>query len=301
MKLHSLFKEDHVLVHGEGGTLAEIVHQLMQTFKPEIGEGDRSRLAELVLQHERNHPTLEIEGFCFPHLRSEAVSEFHLGMAVPEAPVSHPNRAEAKVRIVFLALAPQNQNTLLLQTLATLRRLASTRGFAHTAESVRTAGRLIRVIEESGLDVKRGLTARDIMEDVQFSLDLDTSMIEAVDLLSRARDEGLPVVDSRGHLTGELTTREVLLVGMPKYMELLSNLEMLNAFEPFENYFLNEHKLRVRDICRRDYTWVEPTAPIVRVAHLMMTQNRRRIYVLEDDRIAGIIYRKSILTKVMNY
>lgn len=301
MKLHSLFKEDHVLVHGEGEALADVVHQLMQTFKSDIPEADLRQLTELVLRRERNQPTLQIEGFCFPHVRSESLSEFHLAMAVPETPVSHPKKADARLRIVFLALAPQNQNTLLLQTLATLRRLASTKSFAHTAESVRTSARLIRVIEESGLDVKRGLTARDIMEDVEFSLGLDTSMIEAVDLLSKARDEGLPVVDSRGHLTGELTTREVLLVGMPKYMELLSNLEMLNAFEPFENYFLNEHKLRVRDICRRDYTAVEPTAPIVRVAHLMMTQNRRRIYVLEDDRIAGIIYRKSILTRVMNY
>jgi CBS domain-containing protein len=109
------------------------------------------------------------------------------------------------------------------------------------------------------------------------------------------------VLDDRGRLTGELTTREILMVGMPKYMELLSNLEMLNAFEPFENYFLNEHKLLVRDICRRDYAWVEPTTPIVRVAHLMMTQNRRRIYVLEDDHLVGIIYRKSFLTRVMNY
>jgi CBS domain-containing protein len=222
-------------------------------------------------------------------------------MAVPEAALDHPSNPDANLRIVFLTVAPQNQNTLLLQTLAALRRLASTRSFAPAAEGVRSTARLIRVIEESGLDVKRTLTARDIMEEVQYSLDLDTTMVEAVDLLSKARDEGLPVVDGRGHLTGELTTREVLLVGMPKYMELLSNLEMLNAFEPFENYFLNEHKLLVRDICRRDYTWVEPSAPIVRVAHLMMTQNRRRVYVLEDERIAGIIYRKSILTRVMNY
>jgi CBS domain-containing protein len=301
MKLHSLFKEDHVLVHGEGETLADVVHHLMGTFKTDIGEGSVRTLTELVLQRERNNPTLQIDGFCFPHIRNELISEFHLGMAVPETPVSHPRKADARLRIVFLALAPQNQNTLLLQTLATLRRLASTKSFAHTAEGVRTSTRLIRIIEESGLDVKRGLTARDIMEDVQYSLKLDTSMLEAVDLLSKARDEGLPVVDSRGHLTGELTTREVLLVGMPKYMELLSNLEMLNAFEPFENYFVNEHKLSVRDVCRRDYTWVEPTTPIVRVAHLMMTQNRRRIYVLEDERIVGIIYRKSILTRVMNY
>lgn len=301
MKLHSLFAEDHVLVHGKGETLAEVIGLLLQTYRADFAPIGPGGLADKIIERERHRPTLEIEGFCFPHLRSEAIPEFQLAMAVPEHPVAHPARPGATVRIIFLALAPQGQNTLLLQTLATLRRLASTRSFARTAEGVRSPARLIRVIEESGLDVKRNLTAQDIMEDVEFSLNLDTTMVEAVDLLSRARDEGLPVVDDRGHLTGELTTREVLLVGMPKYMELLSNLEMLNAFEPFENYFLNEHKLLVRDICRRDFTGVEPSAPIVRVAHLMMMQNRRRIYVLEDGRISGVIYRKSILTRVMNF
>lgn len=301
MKLHSLFREDHVLVHGEGKTLAEVVQHILESFDLELGEGGVPGMTDQIVRRERANPTLGIDGFCFPHLRSDSITEFHLGMAVTEVPLPHPADPDANIRIVFLVLAPRDQNTMLLQTLAALRRLASTRSFAPAAEGVRTPARLIRVIEESGLDVKRTITARDIMEDVQYSLALDTTMVEAVDLLSRARDEGLPVLDSRGHLTGELTTREIILVGMPKYMELLSNLEMLNQFEPFENYFLNENKLLVRDICRRDYAWVEPGAPIVRVAHLMMTQNRRRIYVLEDERIAGIIYRKSFLTKVMNY
>lgn len=301
MKLHSLFREDHVLVHGEGKTLAEVVGQILESFGLDLGEDGLPAMVDAILKREKNNPTLGIDAFCFPHLRSDVITEFHLGMAVLETPLPHPADPDAQIRIVFLALAPRTQNSMMLQTLAALRRLASTRSFAPAAEGVRTPARLIRVIEESGLDVKRTLTARDIMEEVQFSLDLDTPMVEAVDRLSKTRDEGLPVVDSRGHLTGELTTREIILVGMPKYMELLSNLEMLNQFEPFENYFLNENKLLVRDICRRDYTWVEPSAPIVRVAHLMMTRNRRRIYVLEDERIAGVIYRKSFLTKVMNY
>ncbi len=83
-------------------------------------------------------------------------------------------------------------------------------------------------------------------------------------------------------------------------MDLLANPEMLNAFEPFENYFRNEYKTHVRDICRRDFVTVPPTELIVRVAHLMITVNRRRIYVLDDEEMIGIIYRKSILQRVMN-
>ena len=42
-----------------------------------------------------------------------------------------------------------------------------------------------------------------------------------------------------------------------------------------------------------------PNSPI-RVAHLMITKNRRRIYVQDEDKLVGIIYRKSILVRVMN-
>ena len=73
---------------------------------------------------------------------------------------------------------------------------------------------------------------------------------------------------------------------------------MLNEFEPFENYFKNEHDLKVRDVCRRDFFHVERSAPIVRVAHLMITENKRRIYVVDDDKLEGVIFRKSILNQV---
>jgi mannitol/fructose-specific phosphotransferase system IIA component (Ntr-type) len=171
MKLHSLLNEDHVLVHGEGESLADVVRLLLDSFEIDFGPGGSAAVAAKIIDRERKNSSLWLEGFCFPHLRSEAISEFHLGLAVPEVPVSHPTRPDAHIRVVFLALAPQHQNTLLLQTLATLRRLASKRSFAPAAEGVRSPARLIRVIEESGLDVKRNLTAGDIMEEVQFSLD----------------------------------------------------------------------------------------------------------------------------------
>ena len=58
--------------------------------------------------------------------------------------------------------------------------------------------------------------------------------------------------------------------------------------------------LKVRDICRRDFGAAAPTTSIVLVAHEMITKNRRRVYVLDDEKIEGVIYRKSILVRVMN-
>lgn len=301
MKLYSLFREKHVLVPCGSETFADTLASLLDSFEEDLGEEERTEILADLLERETATPSFIDERVCAPHLRRQGLQRFLAGIAILGNPVSHPGDSDGEVKIVFLLVAPQRQNTMMLQTLAAIERLASSKPFASALGSVRSGARFLRVVEESGLDVKRTLSARDIMEPVAECLKLDTTLIDGVSSLAVAPDEGLPVVDERGHLAGELTTREVLLLGMPNYLELLSNPDMLNAFEPFENYFENEHKLFVRDIFRRDFIDVPPSTPIVEVAHLMITKNVRRVYVLDDEKIAGVIFRKSILTRVLTY
>ncbi len=299
MKLSNLLSEDRVFVHVDCATLAEALALLVRSVRAELGELAPEGVVAKILQREQDHPSLVEDGILLAHLRAEGIRSFVLALAGLEKSVRHPGASGTAVDLIFLVLAPQLQNALMLQTLASIRRLPADRNFLPTVRSVRTPARLIRVIEESGVEVKRNLTAGDIMEPLEGSVRLDTPLATAVRALADARDEGLPVLDEKDHLAGEITTREILLLGMPKYMDLLSNPEMLNAFEPFENYFRHEEELKVRDICRRDFGSVAPATPIVRVAHQMITENRRRIYVTHDDRIEGVIYRKSILLRVM--
>jgi mannitol/fructose-specific phosphotransferase system IIA component (Ntr-type)/predicted transcriptional regulator len=313
MKLSSLFEEDSVLVHHGGKTLKEVVRGLLDTMKEEVDGATLDSIADKLIEREVETPTIVAERICIPHMRTEAVKQFRAGVAILDHPVHHPaaDGKDAKdgkdgkdgkdaVDIVFLVLAPQDQNALMLQTMAAIARRLATKGFIASLRGVRSPARIIKMMEESGVEVRRSLTASDIMEPVTHSLKLETPLDEAVHILSEARDEGVPVFDNRGKLVGELTTREVLLLGMPKYMDLLANPEMLSAFEPFENYFRQEHQLHVRDIMRRDFARVLPSTQIVTVAHMMITQNRRRVYVMEDDKVDGVIYRKSILVRVMS-
>lgn len=299
MKLASLLKEENVIVNGEAQSLPAAILALLETMPEDLGGNDLGALAAQIIEHESDHPTVVGDGVWIAHLRSASIKQFRLGLDVPREPLRHPSGAAEKLRMIFLVLAPQDQNTLMLQTVAAITRLTATRTFGSAVKGVKSAPRLLRLLEESGVDVKRNLCAADIMEPVKLALKMDAPIPEAVAALANHRDEGLPVVDERGRLTGEITTREILQLGMPKYMDLLANPEMLNAFEPFENYFLHAHEMKVRDICRRDYGWVPPQTPIVQVAHLMIRHNRRRVYVLDEGSIEGVIYRKSILLRVM--
>ena len=151
----------------------------------------------------------------------------------------------------------------MLQSLKAVERLTSSKTFRSSVVQMRSEARVIRLIEDSGVDVKSRLSASDIMEPVPMTLARETPIFEAVDALARVTDEGLPVVDDKGRLVGELTTKEVLQLGMPRYMNLLMNPEMLNEFEPFENYFTQGPKMTVGDICRHDFGAVSAETPIV--------------------------------------
>lgn len=299
MKLSSLFDEEHVLIQSGATGFVELLGTLLETMAEDLSGGDAGRVAAELERRERRRPSIVAERMCIAHLRSDEVKRFRAGLAVTEEPVAHPSDAGKKIGVVFVVLAPPDKNTLMHQTVAAIQRRLASKRFIDSVMGIRLEGRIVRLIEESGVDVKSTLSAGDIMEPIEKSVTLETGLAEAVAALAEAQHEGLPVLDDKQRLVGELTSREVLLLGMPKYMDLISDPKMLNEFEPFENYFSSESEMKVRDVCRRDVQVVHPSASIITVAHRMITENRSRAYVQDDEKVRGVVHRKSILARVL--
>lgn len=300
MKLYSLLNENHVLIGEEVSSFEEALHGLLHAFGDALdGAGHESLIADL-LERERLHPTMLVDQVCLPHMRLEKLDRFLVGLLVPENPIPHPGGDHAQVSLIFMILAPQTKNTMMLQTMAAIARVLQSKGMKQALLGVKSPTRLLRLIEESGVDVKKNLIASDIMSPITHSVTLDTVLARAVDVLVEAPDEGIPVLGEKGRLVGELTSRELLVLGMPKYLDLIVNPAMLESFEPFENFFQHENHMNVREICRRDVITVDPGTPVVHVTHLMMTKHKRRIYVVEEEKLRGVIYRKNIITRVLH-
>lgn len=301
MKLYSLLNENHVLIGEPAASLADALSQLLKAFGDALDGNDSKAILATLLERERMHPTVLGDQVCLPHIRLERLDRFLVGLMVPEQPVAHPAPGQGAVGMIFIILAPQNKNTMMLQTIAAIARLLQSKEMKQAIRGVKTPTRLLRLIEESGVDIKKNLVAADIMSPVaSHVVTVDTVLARAVDVLVDAPDEGIPVLNEKGKLVGELTSRELLILGMPKYLDLIVNPAMLDNFEPFENFFQHENNMSVRELCRRDIVTVEPTTPVVHVTHLMMTKHKRRIYVVEDNELKGVIYRKSIVTRVLH-
>lgn len=301
VKLYSLLNENQMLLDEDVGSMPEAAERLLGVFSGIIDRDKIPQIQQNLLQREEHYPTFIVDGICIPHVRLEELDSFLVGLLVPEKPFPHVTEGQPAVAAMFMVLSPQSKNTMMLQTLAAVARLLKSKETRTALLQVKSPARLIRLVEDSGIDVKKTLVAADIMEPLPATINQDALLNKAVDTLVEVPDEGVAVVDDQGKLVGELTSKELLTLGMPRYMDLLINPMMLENFEPFENYFRQENVLRVRDLCRRDVIAVEPNMPIVQVTHIMMTKQRRRIYVVEDSTLKGIIYRKGIIAKVLHY
>ncbi len=100
---------------------------------------------------------------------------------------------------------------------------------------------------------------------------LDTAMVEdAARLLARNRISGLPVVNAEGMLLGLVTEHDLIA----KSGRLVS------------------------DIMSRSVISVSPDTPVEEVQHLLTNQRIRRVPVLEDGKVVGIVSRSDLVRQI---
>lgn len=143
------------------------------------------------------------------------------------------------------------------------------------------------------------MLVKDFMVKEVKALSPDMTVRDAIKLLLSMRITGLPVIDESKKLVGMLSEKEFLKSGLPSYYDQVHNLAYLPAFKPFEDKLLKSLDMKVSDIMRTKIITVNEDMPIVEAARLMVTKHSRRLVVLREDKIVGIIARSDIVKAVL--
>ena len=159
--------------------------------------------------------------------------------------------------------------------------------------------RSIWAIEETGIEVKNTICAGDIMHEDVTPLRLEMVVAEAVKLMAATGCDVLPVLDENGAVAGELSSAELIKVGLPDYVDLLSDETFLSNFEPFEQYFDQRLKLTVEELMEKQPIVLPANTPITKVAHELIDRGRISACIEDDDKFTGVIYRQDFLTRVL--
>ena len=117
-------------------------------------------------------------------------------------------------------------------------------------------------------------------KDVQ-TLTPDIPVSEAVRLLIAQKISGLPVVDAAGLLVGMFTEKDVLKGILPSYISKVGHFVYENSPQSIKNKVIKIAQRKVGDVMCCDVVKVGAETSVSEVAHIMLTQNVRRVPVVD--------------------
>ena len=121
---------------------------------------------------------------------------------------------------------------------------------------------------------------------------------EVANLLFKLKISGLPVVDEEEHVIGMITEKDIINMALPKYIEQVGDFAYLLDTEPFKQKVAEAHTVLVQDIMRKEVTTVTEDTPVPECARIMITKKIRRLPVVHDKKLVGIIARADIVKEI---
>lgn len=140
------------------------------------------------------------------------------------------------------------------------------------------------------------MNAGDIMTLGAATVHPDTSVLTAAQLMLQHGISGLPVVDAGGRLVGMVTERDLLRraetgteQARPRWLAFL-----MDPAAQAEDY-IRSHGRKVSDVMTHDPESVAPDTPIAEVVARMEARGFRRLPVVRDGKVVGIVSRTNFL------
>jgi CBS domain-containing protein len=140
------------------------------------------------------------------------------------------------------------------------------------------------------------MKVKDIMTRTVISVEPDASVLQAIRLMLQRHISGLPVVDKAGRLVGMVTEGDFLRraetgtqTQRPRWLEFLVGPGRLA-----EDY-ARSHGRKVADVMTTEPVTVNEDTPLDEVVRLMEKRQIKRLPVIRDDRLVGIVSRANLL------
>lgn len=140
-------------------------------------------------------------------------------------------------------------------------------------------------------------TARDIMTTTYHTLSPTMSFDQALRGFREASEKekqsifGMMVLDENQNLVGVLTIFDILLYIRPKHTQIWGMMEDIDFYdEIIEVAYAKAEAVLVEDIMTSEVITVTPNTHKFMIMDLMVKKHIRRIPVVEDGKVLGIIY-----------
>jgi CBS domain-containing protein len=138
------------------------------------------------------------------------------------------------------------------------------------------------------------MKAGDVMTTGAATVRPEAPLVDAAQLMVQHQISGLPVIDSHDRLVGLVTENDFLRAGASGKPRLL---EMLATAGTGESDDL--HVRRVEELMTREPITISAETPLEDVINLMHRHNVRRLPVVADGKVVGIVSRGNLLRALL--
>src|SRR6266702_4558873 len=144
------------------------------------------------------------------------------------------------------------------------------------------------------------MRAMDVMTTHVVTIGPDASVQELAVLLSERAISGVPVIDSDNRLVGIATEGDLLHrtetgTAHPTERRRSRWLESLASDRELARDYVKSHGRKVGDIMTRVVVMVDDTTELAEIANLLETRRIKRVPVLRDGKLVGIVSRANLV------
>ena len=139
----------------------------------------------------------------------------------------------------------------------------------------------------------------DVMDRDLTAIAPDSPVSEAIEVLSRHRLTGIPVVDEEGHVLGFISEKDIIKAALPGYFEYLQDSFVIPDFGQFQNRLRRVSLERVEKYMVRKVISFQEDDSDFYVAMTLIKHNIKRAPVVLDGILAGMVNRADLLERIM--
>ena len=306
MKLSSYLSEKVIIPNIVGNNMNELIVDLLdkavknkQSLKVE-----KEVIRKAILKREEEASTYLGYGVAIPHARLENFDDILVIIGFLEKPIKVKNLAnkEEELKVVILVVADVLKGKKILKIMSGISKLAlKNRAILDQIIEEKSPSQTIKILDKANIEIDHNITAEDLFTNHPKPAVLKNTLEDIAKRIIMEKVSGIPVVDESNRFLGEITERELIAFGMPKYTTILTDLNFMTIGEPFENYIVNEKTTTIEDLYRKDgVITVDKEASLMEVCYLFMNRGVTRMYVVENGKYLGIILRSDIIRKILH-
>ena len=308
MKFSNYLDSNLIFTDVKGSSMEEIIKEMVEKIasKEKSVNLRKDEITSAVIKREQEISTAIGKGVAIPHARIENFNDFIVAVGVVENPFRAKVEASASkdtVELVFLIISDVLKNKNILKIMSAVSKLVIK--YPHIADKMKTikdSAEILKAVQEADIEIGHKITAEDVLSPDIIPLSPNSTLEEVAKRFIIEHTSGLPVVDENGKFLGEITEKELIEFGMPKYLSLMQDLNFLTVGEPFEEYLVNEKTTTIENLYRSkdELIILDRKAPIMEICFIMVSKNITRLYVVENGEYLGLIKRSDIIKKVLH-